>query len=332
MGVTLAVVAIGVPALAFVLWPVLRRGGAPRGLLPVPADPREQLAEDRRAALRALRELEFEHAAGHVSDADYADLRARYEAETALILAELDRLGAPPVPSAVAEAAAAEPSRRSGWRHPAAVAVAAVALVSFGIALGVGIVWYTEPDPMAGQAMPGSRPLAGMDAPSTANAPRGPVTPEMLHGMLQAARASLFAGRYGEAMSAYQAVLKRDADNVDAMTHLGLIAAIAAQGEHGPEMVSRALDLFDRALTIDPHYAPALLYRGQVLYEVRQDVPGAIASWEKFLAVTPAGEDRERVAKLLAEARARTGDGRPGRASGSSPASPTGAAPAPARP
>ena len=311
LGVTLAVVAIGLPAIAFAVWPMVRRAGAGRGtLLPLPPDAREQLAEDRRAALRALRELDFEHDAGHVSDADYADLRARYEGETAEILTELDRLGAAPATVAAAPAEAAAPvAVRQGWRHPLAIGVAAVALVVFGVGLGVGIVRYTEPDPNAGAPMPGSRPLAGMDAPSAANAPRGPVTPEMLQGMLQAARASLVERRYNEAIAAYQAVLKRDPNNVDATTHLGLIAAIAAQGEHGPEMVDRALDLFDRALAIDPNYPPALLYRGQVLFEVRKDVPGAIRSWERFVAVAPPGEDRDRVAKMLADARAQAGEG-----------------------
>ncbi len=307
IGVTLAVVAIGLPAVAFAVWPLVRRAGG-GALLPLPLDAREQLAEDRRAALRTLRELEFEHGAGHVSDADYADLRARYEADTATILAELDRLGVAPAPAPGAGPADAPAApRRSGWRHPAAIGVAAVALVTFGVGLGVGIVRYTEPDPNAGAPMPGSRPMAGVEAPSAANAPRGPVTPEMLQGMLQAARASLFARRYNEAIAAYQAVLKRDPNNVDATTHLGLIAAIAAQGEHGPEMVDRALGLFDRALAQDPNYPPALLYRGQVLFEVRKDVPGAIKSWEKFVAVAPPGEDRDRVAKLLADARAQAG-------------------------
>ena len=307
LAVTLAVVVIGLPAIAFVVWPLVRRSGG-GALLPLPVDAREQLAEDRRAALRTLRELEFEHAAGHVSDADYADLRARYEAETATILAELDRLGAAPaVPTVEPSAAQPVAARGSGWRHPVAIAVAAVALVVFGVGLGVGIVRYTEPDPNAGAPMPGSRPLAGPEAPSAANAPRGPVTPEMLQGMLQAARASLFARRYNEAIAAYQAVLKRDPDNVDATTHMGLIAVIAAQGEHGPEMVDRALALFDKALASDPNYLPALLYRGQVLYEVRKDVPGAIKSWEKFVALAPPGQDRDHVAKMLADARAQAG-------------------------
>jgi cytochrome c-type biogenesis protein CcmH/NrfG len=183
--------------------------------------------------------------------------------------------------------------------------------VVFGVALGVGIVRYTEPDQMAGVPPTGSRPLASVEAPSAANAPRGPVTPEILEGMLQAARSSLFARRYNEAIAAYQAVLKRDPDNVDALTHMGLIAAIAAQGEHGAEMVDRAVQLFDRALARNPEYPPALLYRGQVLYETRKDVPGAIKSWEKFVAVAPPGEDRDRVAKMLADARAQSGGTRP---------------------
>jgi tetratricopeptide (TPR) repeat protein len=306
LGVTLAVVLIGVPAIAFAMWPLVRRAGA-GAWLPLPIDARERLAEDRRAALRTLRELEFEHGAGHVSDVDYVDLRARYEAETATILAELDRLGAAPATAAAEPPPTAGVAPRSGWRHPVAIGATALALVTFGVGLGVGIVRYTEPDPNAGAPMPGSRPMAGLEAPSAANAPRGPVTPEMLQGMLQAARASLFSRRYNEAIAAYQAVLKRDPDNVDATTHLGLIAAIAAQGEHGPEMVDRALDLFDRALKVDPNYPPALLYRGQILYEVRKDVPGAIEAWERFVAVAPPGEDRERVAKMLADARAQSG-------------------------
>jgi cytochrome c-type biogenesis protein CcmH/NrfG len=309
MGTWLAAAAIGVPALLFTLWPLVRRREAPPSILPLAPDAREQLLERRAAALRALRELEFEHGAGHVSDADHAELRARYEAETAAILTELDRLGAGarPVPARSA------PAPRSGWRHPAGLAAGAVALVVFGVVLGVGVVRYTEPDPLAGVPPTGSRPLAALTSPpggdgspaggdgSSAGA-EGPapraLTPEMLQGMLQAARASLFDGRYQEAIAAYRAVLKRDPDNVDAMTHLALIVAIGGHAD-------AALETFERALAIDPNYPPALLYRGQVLLEAKQDATGAIRSWEKFVAVVPAGAERERVARLIAEARAR---------------------------
>jgi cytochrome c-type biogenesis protein CcmH/NrfG len=123
----------------------------------------------------------------------------------------------------------------------------------------------------------------------------------MLRGMLEAARSSLAQGRYSEAIAAYQAVLKRDPNNVDATTHLGLILAVGG----GPEHADRALEIFDRALAIDPSYLPALLYRGQVLYEAKQDVAGAVRSWEKFVALAPPGEDRDRVAKMIREAQAK---------------------------
>ena len=307
-GSVVVAVVLGLPAAAFALWPLLRARGRPAPLLPLPTDERDQLMEAKRVALAALRELDFEHAAGHISDLDYAELRARYEAEAAETLRALDALGPTPTPSVEA---ATLPSRSSGWRHPAALAVAAVALLVFGVALGVGIVRYTEPERMADAAPTGSRPLASPDAPtpggppSAANAPRGPVTPEMLQGMLQAARESLFAGRYSEAIAAYQAVLKRDPNNVDALTHMGLIAAVAARGEHGPEMIDRALGLFDRALKLSPDYPPALLYRGQVLYEAKKDTTGAIRSWERFVQVTPPGEERARVERMIAEAKAR---------------------------
>ena len=155
LGVAVVAIVIGVPALVFVLWPLLgswRRGL--RRLSAAAARPREQLDERKRAALRALRELEFEHEAGHVSDADYAELRARYEGEAAAILTELDRLE----PAHPAEAPPPTPPwrrvRRRGWRHPVALTAGAVPLVVFGGSLGVGIVRYTEPDRCDGRTPP----------------------------------------------------------------------------------------------------------------------------------------------------------------------------------
>src|SRR5262249_45824126 len=156
-------IVLGLPAAAFALWPLLRARGRPAPLLPLPTDERDQLMEAKRVALAALRELDFEHAAGHVSDADYAELRARYEAEAAETLRALDPLGPAPTPSV---APAPPTGRASGWRHPAALAVAAIALLVFGVALGVGIVRYTEPERMADAAPSGSRPLASLDAPT----------------------------------------------------------------------------------------------------------------------------------------------------------------------
>ena len=203
-GVFVVVLVLGIPALAFALWPLWSRRGTT--ILRLPPDPRGELLEQKRQAVRSLRELAFEHEAGHISDDDYADLRARYEGETASVLTELDRLGAAPAPPPPVVA-----RRGRGWRHPLAIGAAAAALLVFGIGIGAGIVRYTNPEPPSQAPMPGSRPFAPIEGlppaaaggpPSAGGAPRT-VTPEMLQGMLQAARASLSAGRYGEAIAAW---------------------------------------------------------------------------------------------------------------------------------
>jgi tetratricopeptide (TPR) repeat protein len=194
-----------------------------------------------------------------------------------------------------------EPAARVAWtRQPVVLAAGAVVLVIFGVIIGVNASRFTEPD----QTMPppGSRlPVPGgspVDLPNTAREPSKPIPPEMLAGMLRAARQSLFDGRYSEAIAAYQAVLKRDARNVDALTHTALIVALAGRPD-------TALETFDRALDIDPKYAPAYLYRGQVLFEQKQDYGGAVKSWERFLTLVPKGEDHDRVVALVETARSK---------------------------
>jgi tetratricopeptide (TPR) repeat protein len=303
MTFSMAAAVIALLAALFVAWPLWRRGEGAASLLPLPPDPRTQLAEEKEGLYRALRELAFEHEAGQLSDDDYATLRDRYETRAALLLAELDALGpgdADPPPDRRRRPAVGVP-----WtRRPITAALGGVALLVFGLVLGFGIARHSTPDPpgapMSGPPMPESpgAPAPADPRPSAANAPRGPLTPEMLQGMLGAARASLAAGRYAEAITAYQAVLTRDRRNVDALTHLGLIVAIGGHAD-------AALETLDRALAIDPNYPPALLYRGQVLYEIKRDYAGAAKSWEKFMVLVPSGEEHERVAALVKEAHLR---------------------------
>jgi tetratricopeptide (TPR) repeat protein len=305
---------LGTAAFAVVLWPLYRRGAVPAPSPAVEGAARaRELEEERTAAMRALRELEFEHDAGHLAEGDYQELRDRYEGRAAQALLALDAIrpaessltpGATDADAAVPPPAHAE--TRPGWaRHPAVLAAGATVFVAFGLVLGLGIGRYTERDQMAAAPAPAAPALPpGLSAPTAPMAPAPgqgapkPLPPEMLAGMLRAARQSLADGRYQEAIAAYQAVLKRDDRNVDALAHLGLIAAIAGHADP-------ALETFDRAIRIDPAYAPAYLYRGQVLFEVKKDYPGALAAWERYLALAPADTDRQRVLSLIEEARAR---------------------------
>ncbi len=299
-----SIVVIVVPALAVVLWPLVRR----RGKEAAPAVPvshrRLELLEEKASVYRALKELTFDYEAGHLSEDDYRGLRERYESRAADLLAALDALGPAAAETPVArEQVRPEPAAtRLGWaRHPVALTGGAVLLLLFGIVIGLNVGRFAQPEqsmtssgnPAAGPPLEADAPVG---APTMALEPGKPIPPAILAGMLNAARQSLMDGRYSEAIAAYRAVLKRDPQNVDAMTHLGLIVAIGGHAD-------TALETFDKAARIDPSYAPIYLYRGQVLYEVKQDYPGAVKSWERFLALVPSGEDHDRVVALVKEAR-----------------------------
>ncbi|HET7874368.1 MAG TPA: tetratricopeptide repeat protein, partial [Methylomirabilota bacterium] len=189
-----------------------------------------------------------------------------------------------------------------GWtRHPATLVAGALGLLVFGVVLGAGVSRFSEQsEPMAPPAggRPASSPPAAVPGPMAGAEPGKPLPAEVLRGMLGAARQSLTEGRYSEAIAAYQAVLKRDPKNVDALTHLGLIVAIGGHAD-------AALETFDKALAIDPRYAPAHLYRGEVLYEVKQDYPGAVRAWERYLELEPSGPERNRIVALVKEARSK---------------------------
>ncbi|HYB69578.1 MAG TPA: tetratricopeptide repeat protein [Candidatus Bathyarchaeia archaeon] len=303
------IVALAAPTLGLVLWPLLggRAGEAP-AVAPARLDDdrRLELEEEKTALYRALRELEFDHDSGHLSDADHASLRERYESRAAALITELDALGpAPPgaEPAAPSSAPAAAGAARTPWtRQPIALTAGAALLVVFGVVIGINAGRYTQPD--ESMTPPGARlPVPAPDVspigpPKMALEPGKPIPPELLAGMLRAARQSLFEGRYSEAIAAYQAVLKRDPKNVDALTHLALIVAIGGHAD-------TALETIDKALAIDPRYAPAYLYRGQVLYEQKQDYPGAVKAWQQFLVLVPQGEDHDRVAALVETARSK---------------------------
>jgi tetratricopeptide (TPR) repeat protein len=293
----IAILAIGLPALVIVLWPLARGRGRVAGASPR-FDDRLELDEEKASIYRALTELDFDHETGSLSDDDYHSLRDRYEGRAAEVIARLDAMGppiTPPPPAPAPESVGPAP-----WtRRPATLAVAGLAVLALGIALGVGVNRYTTPaetmiPPESRLPVPAS-PDPGPLLQGKSGAPMKAVSPEMLAGMLSAARQSLMEGRYQEAIAAYQAVLKRDERNVDAMTHLALIVAMGGHAD-------AALETFDKALKIDPDYAPALLYRGQVLYEVKRDYAGAIKAWQRFVALAPPGEDRDRANALIQEA------------------------------
>jgi tetratricopeptide (TPR) repeat protein len=295
MTVALLTLTLAMPALVFAVWPLL---GGRTGLAPALADDeRAGIENEKLIALRALRELELDRLAGHVDKEDYRELHSRYEANAVAVLRRLDALG-PATRSTRPAPVSATAAPPIPWtRQPVVLGAAGTGLLVFGVALGLLASRHSTPAPPEAETM-AARPETppGMPPGAPGGASR-PLSKEMLEGMLQAAHASLDAGRYQEAIAAYTAILKRDQRNVDAITHMGVILALA--GHH-----AEALEAFDRALAIDPNYAHALWDKAGVL-EARQDHAGAVATLERFVRVSPPGPDRDKAQQRLRDAKAR---------------------------
>ena len=88
---------LAVAAVLFVARPFLREPDARNDELAPPGEAqleRLRLVEERDRALAALKELEFDHRTGKISDEDYARLVGPLRGEAAEALAALDREGA----------------------------------------------------------------------------------------------------------------------------------------------------------------------------------------------------------------------------------------------
>ena len=122
--------------------------------------------------------------------------------------------------------------------------------------------------------------------------------PNDLKALLELAHFHLDQGTFHQSIELYKQVLSLDPRNVEAITHLGIILSKSPHPE-------QALQVFDKALAIDPNYPHALWDKAQVLYEVKQNYQEAIKTWERFLAVVPSGEDADRAREFIQEAKQR---------------------------
>lgn len=89
--------ALAVAVVLYVAGPFLRRPGGPdAAAAPEAAElERLRLLEERDRALAALKELEFDHRTGKISDEDYGELVGSLRLEAAGALRALDRQAAP---------------------------------------------------------------------------------------------------------------------------------------------------------------------------------------------------------------------------------------------
>ncbi len=107
--------------------------------------------------------------------------------------------------------------------------------------------------------------------------------------------------QFQTAAAYYQKSLQANPANVGARTDLA--SCLYYQGD-----VDGAIAQLEKSLTYDPKHAGTLLNLGLIRWKGKNDAAGAIASWDKLLKYHPDYENKEMVEKLIAEAKAHTGN------------------------
>jgi cytochrome c-type biogenesis protein CcmH/NrfG len=98
--------------------------------------------------------------------------------------------------------------------------------------------------------------------------------------------------RYQEAAKWYDEALKLAPKDVNVSTDLAVSYYYTSQ----PDL---ALKQFDYSLSIDPRHAKTLLNQGVVRAYGKQDLQGAMASWQKVLELAPDSEEAKAAQRML---------------------------------
>ncbi|MDQ6784273.1 MAG: hypothetical protein M3063_12720 [Actinomycetota bacterium] len=255
--------------------------------------PRSVLEEERDFFLRSLRDLEAEHDAGDIDDADHAALKDDYTVRAAAVIRQL--AGDPPArrpevaaptsetdASSVPSASSGRPGRARRWRWVAAVAVAVIA----GSVAGWAVT------SASGARLPGQ---------TVSGAPVGAAKIAQL--LLQAQKAAA-TGDAVTALKDCRTILAENPDQAQALAEEGWLLAQTRR----PGLQTQALGDLTRAVNLAPDDQTAHLYRGIVLVDVGRQAD-AVGDLQWYLDHGPDPQVKPRVETALAQAR--TGVGGP---------------------
>ncbi|MEQ1774675.1 MAG: c-type cytochrome biogenesis protein CcmI [Burkholderiales bacterium] len=264
-----------VVSLWFVLPPLLRRGAAKAGVAAQPLN--VAVYRDQQ------RELEADHRAGAITDAQYE--RARIELERRLL---------EDVPVDQATPAVARPESR-----------AAAIIVGFAVPLMAVALYFTvgTPRALAPLALPkdaGKGVTAEqVEAMVAKLAERMKQNPDDPQGWAMLGKSYAVMGRYDDAAAAYGKAAERVPDNPNLLADYADALAMA----RGQNLQGEPEALVMRALKIDPDHAKSLALAGTVAFE-KKDYAGALKYWEKLAPQIPPDTELARnVQSSIAEAR-----------------------------
>ena len=226
-----------------------------------------QLEEQRRFLLGSLADLEREHDAGDVDEADYTTLKDGYTVRAAEVLRSIDADRPTARQRGVDRTARTARRRRLVITIGACVAIAALA--------SVAVVRFVAPRSASG-GLTGSGPDA-------------------IGALLVDAR-QLQATDKAAALARYRDVLARDPENAEARTYIGWLVAndVLQRGVTAADasavlvaaMTASEAQL-DKAIALDPRYADPKCFKAIIRFRFFADAAGASPAVDACLASNP---------------------------------------------
>jgi tetratricopeptide (TPR) repeat protein len=252
------------------------------------SDPRRtRLLEMRDQALDDLVALEDQVTKGEIDPADAARLRARYEADAADAMRDLDAL----VDSG--------PGKGRSRRR---ILVGAAVFIAVAVAITVALVNAVEPRPEGGFVTGGIAaevaPGGGVDLSSVTNEEMEAVVaanPDVVPMRLALARRYVEEGDFSAALRHYLYVLERE-DNAEALMYVGWMTHASGDSATGAA-------LLERSLQFAPNDVQAQWFLANVYLDGLGDPDAAIPLLESVIASGVAPDEVVAAAEsLLAEA------------------------------
>lgn len=252
------------------------------------ADRTRELEERRDFLLRSIDDLEREHDAGDLTEADYNLLHRDYSRRAADILKELADVRKP---ATHLDNAIPTPLERSIARKARALRVSAwVGIVVFAVLSGVFVA------SIAG-VRKGNDGLTG-----TVEAAEPNTTAAKVEQLIRDGREAM-ATEPVTAIRKFDEAVALDPSQVEALTYGGwllrLVARSATDEAQQNELLAGALRRIDKAIEIDPRYPDARAFRGIIRLRDQDDPKAAIEDFAMLDTVTVPDE----VAALVGNAR-----------------------------
>ena len=211
-----------------------------------------ELEDERSFLLRSLDDLDREHDAGDIDDADYTTLRDGYTARAATVLRAIE-----------SQHAALPPKRPRHWKR---IGLWSAGLLVVAVLAGVLVAWAS------GDRLPG-------DSSS------GDIA-ESVTSKLAEARALQSSDLKG-AIQRYDEVLKVEPDNPEALTYRGWLVTLVGTQANATDLVQSGEQSLQRAMQVAPSYADPFCFEAIVRFRVGNDPAAALSAVNQCLALNP---------------------------------------------